>query len=217
MASNNDHIDPGPGGVLKDGYNAALGGTMRQAWGGIQKVAASGFGKGLLLTGLLVIGVMALVAGYMGAGGTLAVGAAHITTFEGGFGAGISKALEFLTSGLGLATLGIGGTLGAVSEVRGHQHKIAAAESERLAMEYQRKLELEKMKNRQPEQQPEKKAEKPAKEHHHHHHHEHPMHDKQQDDGIYVKGSIIKDSTFCAAELKRRTEREATVECKTVA
>lgn len=231
--STHESVEPGPGGVIKDGYNAALGGTMRKAWGSVQSVAASGFGKGLLLTGLVVVGVMALVAGYMGAGGTLWVGAAHMTTFEGGFGAGISKALQFLVSGLGLATLGIGGTLGAVSEVRSHQHKLAAAESERLAMEHQRQLELEKMKNREPHCAPQCAPEPPAEKHVHHHHHydaapaqpkepkenirEHPMYDREQDSSIYVKGSIIKDETFCAAELKRRSERETTIECKTVA
>lgn len=198
--------DEDAGDLVKNRVDRGMAGIMRRLWKGVQQVGAGSFLKGAAITGALVIGVMALVAGSMGAAGSLSVSGNLITTFEGGFGAGIDAALKFITSGLGIGTLVAGGLVATASDIVDNQRKQAALESERLALEYRRTHEHQKERHH-------------TRSHHHttvtketnkHHETEHKSAPKEND-SLYVKGSITKTDKWFAAELKRRTERETEV------
>lgn len=195
-----ERLDDGsPGDIIKEKYDATLKKGIEGTYDTARKFSLSSFGKGMLIAAAVVVGVMALVGGYMGATGTLAVGGIPITTLENGIAQGIGKAVEFLTSGMGIATMLAGGGIGLGSEVLSNQRKLAAQQTERLAKEYERSREHAKHKHH---------------DHHHHHHHEKPApqqkaHGGLDENGIYVSGSHIHKENFCAAELKRRSEREA--------
>ena len=89
---------------------------------------ASGFGKGLLLTALAVMGGMALFGGLAATAGPdmLIVGGEAVTSFAGGLVAGAMKGLSILLQGAGPVALLAGGTLGAVMETRSRQNEISA-------------------------------------------------------------------------------------------
>lgn len=187
---------------MKNAVDDGMASGMRRMWSAVREIGAGAFVKGALITGLVITASLALVGGYMGSGSELQVGSAVMNTFEKGFGAGIDKALQFLSHGMGLVAMALGGTLAVGSEIMDNQRKLAAAESERLALEYRRSREQQH-----------------GHGHHHHHHHHHPARgaaaampqphrDRPDSAGIYVKGSVMKNERFCAAELKRRTERE---------
>lgn len=199
---------------VKNTVDSGMASGMRRIWKGIREFGAGSFAKGAAITALVVIGVTALVAGYMGANSGLAVNNSLITTFERGFGEGISKAIEFLTHGLGIATLAAGGAVGVASDIMKNQHKQAALESERLAAEYKRSREQGKERTQNQSQSQQSTTEikettrttqetAPAKE---------KTSAPTQDKGIYVKGSITKTTEYMAAELKRRSERETHAE-----
>lgn len=193
-----------PGDLVKDGYDHALKSTGMSLWKGIQQVGLSGFGKGAALVALMVVGVTALLAGWMGSAEALSLihpvtgnVVTHVTTFEHGFSVGIGKALEFLTSGLGLATLAIGGTLGAVSEAHSHINKNNATHAESIA-QLQSRLRQHELEHQM------QKAPVQNQTHEHHTHIQPAVHveapqPKEQQTGI-------RDKSFCASELKRRSE-----------
>jgi hypothetical protein len=88
-------------------------------WERIKRFSASGFGKGIIYTALIVVGVMTLVAGAMGTGdiGNLRVDGSLMTTFQDGAIEGMKKAGEFLSSSImGWATLLVGGAAGSYNE-----------------------------------------------------------------------------------------------------
>ncbi len=194
---------------------------MRAAWKRVREFGAGSFFKGAVVTAVAVIGVSLLVGGYMGATGSLEVGHSLVTTFEEGAGAFISKAVEFLSSSLGLATMAAGGAGFLASDIIQNQKMQAALESERLALEYERARQEGKDRSKQREtsstretrtetrHESRKETRQPAPA---------PVkaHGGLDENGIYVKGSVIKNEKFCAAELKRRTERETRIETVTV-
>lgn len=138
----------------------------------VRELSAGSFVKGLLLTAVAVVGVMALVGGFLGANDALNVGGVAARTFESGMGVGIDTAFKFLTSGMGLLTLGVGGAVGIGAEVLGNQKKLAAEETERLKLEHQRireqqlSQEIQKLKH---------------KDKHHHHDHSHEKHTQERE------------------------------------
>ncbi len=117
----NDSFTSGPGipERVESEYNAMLKNVGRKLWSGVIKVAATGFGKGMLTSAAIVLVGFALVSGF----GAVGLGA----SFASGIGPGLSAAGNLLLgSWLGAATLAIGGTLGAVSDVRKHTNKLTA-------------------------------------------------------------------------------------------
>ncbi len=207
---------------MKNQVDEGMAGGLRKLWKGVQEVGVSSFGKGALLAAITVVAVMALVGGYMGSDASLTVGQSLMDTFEKGMGAGISKGLQYLASGMGLMTMAAGGIMGTGSDIIKNQQKQAALESERLALEYQHSKDLQKLK--QQSQHITRSSHRSTSsiirtDHHHHQPKPEPQVAKGglNEDGIYVKGSMIKDEKFCAAELKRRTERETRPDTHTVA
>ncbi len=100
-------------------YNAMLKRVGRKLWSGTIKAAGSGFGKGLIITAAILLAGFAITSGLaaVGAGATLASGIAP----------GLSAAGNFmLGSWLGAVSLMVGGTLGAVSDVRKHTNRLTA-------------------------------------------------------------------------------------------
>jgi len=98
-----------PGNVQRILDDAAVS-TGKKIWNGMVHAAATGFGKGIILTALIIIGVTAL---------------------QGGF---IAPALFGTAGGI---MMGIGGLLGMVMDIRQHQSKISAdvAKAEAAAFE----------------------------------------------------------------------------------
>ena len=123
-----------------------------------------GFGKGMLITALIFIGVMAVMGGTLvgsEALGGLSVDWIPVGTIENGISAGISKTLEFFAKTyVGWATLAAGGLVGAYVEK--HYNKElnekeaalnAAKEHEKsLQMALQKKLQLDPVPTREAEQ-----------------------------------------------------------------
>lgn len=217
-----------PGDYVKDSVDKGMASGMRGAWNtmreqvGGNKVTA--FIKGALVMAAVAVAVVGLFGGFLGANGALEVGRQAVTTFENGMGHGLSQGFGFLFSGIGAAVVAVGGLMGMGIQSISDQHKAAARESERLAAEYKRQLEQNKGKDRHKHKQA---AQNPAHTHSHehthterhehseHHHAEHRQesrpHGGLNEDGIYVSGSVVKEKTFMAAELKRRSERETTL------
>lgn len=97
-------------------YKAAAAG--KKLWRGMLAVMASGFGKGALLAGGLLVAAAMVGLGF----------SAHAYGFPIGQGValGLDKALSFLSHGTGLIFLGMGGALGAANEARKAQNNITA-------------------------------------------------------------------------------------------
>jgi hypothetical protein len=116
---------------VKEAYDATFASLRKKLWQGTLRVAGSGFGKGVLLVAGAVLIGSALVFGMGAMTGALTVGNALLgatsATFAEGAAIGLSQAGNLLLgSWLGPAIMGIGGAIGAVSDVRKHQHKITA-------------------------------------------------------------------------------------------
>jgi len=141
---------------LEAAYNRRIKTLGKSLWQGTLKVAASGFGKGVLIAAGIILLGGALVFGFSAATGAITVGSALLgatqaTAVEAiaigipeGIAMGLSQAGNLIFSAGGLGLLGFGGMIGAVSDVRKHQHKLTAemarAESEAYAMEREQGL-----------------------------------------------------------------------------
>ncbi|MFW0776617.1 MAG: hypothetical protein ACN2B6_02735 [Rickettsiales bacterium] len=123
---------------FKDAYDRAVKHHSSRLWKKVLKFAASGFGKGLIATAAIVVigGALLAAAGTtMGLSSIagislmtempLGAAAAQATVGEA-IGAGLTAAGNFLWSAGGVTALAIGGTLGAVSNVRMHQNMLTA-------------------------------------------------------------------------------------------
>jgi len=181
-------------------------------------VIAGGLLKGLAITALAIVGVMALVAGGMGMGSpvSLTVNEGLITTFGQGAAEGLSVGLKFLTTNLGLAALGMGAAFGAVSAHNSAREAALAAPDaadKTRVMELTKELEQQKSLNQLLVNA--KTAETPAA----------ARADgvapaaaeaatPEKKDSIHIAGSVIKDRNFCASELKRRVERTENSQAK---
>lgn len=130
---------------VEGAYDRVVFGTGKKIWKGMVAVAASGFGKGVLIAAAaLIIGGAVLAAASADAGlfgyavssfdgiSTLIPGTTEQALVEGashGFG-------TLLTSGWGMAAMLAGGVLGAVADVRKEQNKISAQQAADLAAGY---------------------------------------------------------------------------------
>ncbi len=105
--------------------NAVLSGFSK-LWRGMVQVAASGFGKGVLLAAVVVIGAVAVAHGFMAGADMMSMGASSVSPTVGtGLEIGAREAVAFLfDSGLGYATLGMGGAFGAIADVMKHKNRI---------------------------------------------------------------------------------------------
>ena len=160
----------------------------------------TGLMKGLAVTALLVVGVMALVAGASGAGSGSFLGSVSrlminnniITTFGHGAGGGITIALDFLVkSPIAWATMAVGGALGVYHEYKNDLKQTAAApdtEDHAKICQLTQELELQKTMN---------KALAASQE---------TVKAPEKRDSIYLANSTVQDATFRASELKRRVD-----------
>jgi len=156
------------GDVVEQKYNDALKSVGKSLWNGMGKFFASGFGKGLLITaGVVLLGAaitfgfaasMGLVTGSWVAGNT--VMAVFPATVAQGIEFGLGQAMQFLLHPLGLMTLGLGGTVGAVAKVRREQEARSIAEKARLETLYELHNEQAQGKTQPREQKPERDAER---------------------------------------------------------
>ncbi len=127
----------GPGDYVKEKYDEALKGVGNKLWDGMLQVAASGFGKGLIVGALILIGISTMGGGLLAATVGINVGqAALVTTFEGGIAAGFASGIALLPSVLGAIAMAGGGIMGAVMDMRKEQTKISATQAEVLARQY---------------------------------------------------------------------------------
>lgn len=127
---------------VKQQYDAALTKAAKGLWRGIVKAAASGFGKGVLVTAGLILAGWAMASGFVNIAGGLPL--------DAGISNGLGGAIGFLTGGFGLVTLGIGGTLGAVSEARKTQGHITAEIARFQAQYYALERQLQPAQEKQP-------------------------------------------------------------------
>jgi hypothetical protein len=186
---------------------------LSRTWKSLQNISAGGFTKGLLITAALIVVVMGLVAGWMGANNALTVGK-ELVTLEGGLAAGITQGFKFLFSGAGLATLGVGAVTGAVLDARSKANDMSLAQAQEMAREQEalRNIQREHSVDRAPVQAPpaaqasppvqqpapQQAAPQTAA----------PKTSVQMRDEL-VKVNVIKEANFEAAELKRRTSELA--------
>jgi hypothetical protein len=103
------------------------------------QVAASGFGKGILITLAVVTVALAVSMGYSDFAKNL--------PSETGIMRGLATAFQFFGSGLGLATLAIGGTLGAVADTHRRQNAITAEMARQQAQDFTLARDLSAAKN----------------------------------------------------------------------
>lgn len=135
--------------TIKEAYDESLKSAGKKLWRTTLRVAASGFGKGLLLTAGITILAGAMFFGMGAAAGMITVsgayaGAAGATATIGeGISIGLATAGNLLlgTGWIGAAILGIGGALGAVSDVRKHQNGLTADMARAEAEIYSRRRE----------------------------------------------------------------------------
>lgn len=145
--------------VLKEKYDSMLKRTGRKLWRTILQVAASGFGKGVLLMAAAVTLGFAGYYGLVGYAGDLPGPALGLSsTLEQGIMHGIGQGLGFLGKGIGLLTLAIGGTLGAVNETRKTQNKLTAEIARAEAQEFALARQLGQVQQQQPEMEKGQKA-----------------------------------------------------------
>jgi len=129
--------------MIKEKYDAAFKKTTKKLWAGAMQVAVSGFGKGVLFGAAL-----------FAVGAALSMGMAA-PVFAAGATEGLAIAAHFLLfTAPGLLTLAVAGTIGAVSDVRHHQHKISADIARAEEANYERDREAAHMAQLQAMQQP---------------------------------------------------------------
>jgi hypothetical protein len=119
--------------LVKEAYDREIRKIGLKFWHGITKVASTGFGKGVLvvaaITAVAFTGFFALAAA-----GT-AVG------FAGGAATGLFTAIGALMHPVGLIGMAVGGTLGAVSDVRRYHNQITAEMAELKAENFAKSRE----------------------------------------------------------------------------
>lgn len=142
-----EHPDTGFPDRVKDAVDRQVVKGISKLWRGVVQVAASGFGKGVLITAALV-----LAAGMMIGGADAIISGALV---EAGVKEGIGRAFGFLLSGGGIITLLAGGALGSVADTQKYQDRITAdmAKLEARQLEKARDGEIEKPVSVQPERE----------------------------------------------------------------
>lgn len=116
--------------------DSTAGAVGKKLWRGTLAVMASGFGKGVLIAAAATTIVMGLAYGFMADSGPLEIAGRTLFTFGEGLAAGIGHAFHFLTHGVGLALLAVGGTLGAIADTRKSYHNITAEVAKSQAQNY---------------------------------------------------------------------------------
>lgn len=113
---------------IKEAYDEMLKNAGRKLWQGALKVSAAGFGKGILLAAAAIVLVAVIGTGL------------SAPTFAMGASAGLAKAFVFLTTGsaANLLTLGIGGALGAASDMVKHHNNVTAEVARAQEMVFER-------------------------------------------------------------------------------
>jgi len=181
-------------------------------WGSVRQFGGGGFRKGALIIGVAFVAVTAIVLGWMGSNGELAVGnqfGARFVNAEEGFAVGVSKVLKYLfTSGIGLATLAIGGITGALMTARGKQKELATAEqTEHLAQE------LEIARAMQPQKTVEKTVESHVTNNNTHELQTHSSHREYERDR--ERADAADQEKWSSCEIKRRSEAQHAInDCK---
>jgi len=120
-------------------------------WQRAKDFSATGFGKGLIVTAVVVVAVLALIAGTMGTGalGGLKIDEIRVPNFEIGFDRGITKAFEFLAHPFGWATMATGGLIGSYLQSKRNKELIARDDADRAAKEREPSLAKERQQDLQ--------------------------------------------------------------------
>lgn len=209
------HSRPPPedaGDVIKDIYDQKVESGLRGMFSPIKQVGMGGFGRAVVTTALAIVAVTALITGYMALGGQLSVGGIPVDTLEQGIAQGMSKAVEFMISPMGLGTLAAGGAVGVVSNVVHNQQKISAQQTKMMALEYKNMQEHVKAleKEHAPQQQNEQIEKDTAQPQQDQHKHGPLNANSEKELQAAAKkpehNNENKEAGFQAAELKRRSE-----------
>jgi hypothetical protein len=145
--------------------NHAAATAGKKVWDAMMKVAATGFGKGVLLMGAILIGGFAIGGGLAAAAGGIGVlssigllltgttaaaaaaAAAPAATVGQGVMIGLGLAFKVIGAKVGLVALGLGGVVGAGLDMQAARNKITAeqarAEEERLEQSRQQQPQLQ--------------------------------------------------------------------------
>lgn len=143
-AAYSTHVDEGGlSDLIKERYDSAVRNAGKRVWRGMMAVAASGFGKGVMLTALVIVAASALLAGAGVDAGNLFnlvgtdLASAVPMTMEQGIGLGINRGISTLFQGIGMAAMAFGGALGAIADVRKRQNRISEDVARQQAMNYE--------------------------------------------------------------------------------
>ncbi|MGE0754749.1 MAG: hypothetical protein AB7L92_06275 [Alphaproteobacteria bacterium] len=143
-----EHPDTGIPDEVKNRIDDAVASGLNKAWRGMLQVAASGFGKGVLIAAAIT-----LAAGMIIGGADATISGALV---EAGVKEGFLHAVNFLTHGAGLLTLAVGGAIGAVADARSHQGRI----TEQMAKDEAARLEIARARGNQQMQERESEIRK---------------------------------------------------------
>ncbi len=143
------YADPGIGPVqivsaqIKSGAHEA----GKKLWLGMTAVAATGFGKGVLIAAAAIVVMAAIAGGITALSGVPMVpsltGMLVPASLEKGLAMGIERGLNAVFfNPLAWVGLGIGGALGAASDVRKKQNEINAEIAQAQALEYEARRQM---------------------------------------------------------------------------
>ena len=133
------HEVPQWGDFIQDTWDGGIKSLLSKGWNLVKNVLSSKVGKGILI-GLAAAAIaVPLFGGFMAASGSLAVGGAMVTTFEGGVAAGIAALPAFMLGIGGLASAAIGGVAGGLGLFSAKQNcDITTEQAQEQAALYER-------------------------------------------------------------------------------
>jgi hypothetical protein len=108
---------------VKRKYDDGANLLLSSAWSSMLSFAASGMGKGILMTAAITVAALTL---------------AFPLFSMGGMAAGMSAGFGVLTGPVGFCLMAAGGAMGAVSEISHRRDQMTSLEADRLAQEYER-------------------------------------------------------------------------------
>lgn len=132
---------------VKRRYDRTVEKSVNKAWSGVLQVAASGFGKGVLITAAAIAVAMAIGGGYVAIAGDMPVAGTLMEAFSKGLAGGFGEGLKTLFTTGGIAFLGLGGAFGAISDARKHHATLMAQIANERAQEYEKERNIAQKKD----------------------------------------------------------------------
>lgn len=208
---------------LNSTLNRSVTAGAKRASRGFWAATGTGFGKGaLLVAGIVLLGAMtfgALSGTSPAFDPTIPLGMAETQGFGAGLVSGLGAGINFLLQGPGLVLMAMGGTVGAVADVRTRQNEIETQVAQQISMTRETARDLEQVQEMglvpDPDM-PHLHQQRPTPAPQHHEQSQHPTQEQPHFRDAFAKRNVdtMPDISYRSRELERRAQMAETGQVK---